>query len=62
MKRHILSMFELLQKHIRMCLSKTFFDGSDVEKENLRDDERTCSLYVRVAAEAHSHVSVENVF
>ena len=31
-KRHILSMSELLQKHIRACLSRTFLDGSDVEK------------------------------
>ena len=28
---------ELLQKHIRACLSRTFFDGSDVEEENLRE-------------------------
>ena len=36
-KRHILSMSELLQKHIRTCLSRTFFDGSDVEEEKLRE-------------------------
>ena len=27
----------LLQKHIRACLSRTFFDGSDVDKENLHE-------------------------
>ena len=36
-KRHILSMSELLQKHIRTCLSRTFFYGSDVEEEKLRE-------------------------
>ena len=30
-------MSELLQKHIGMCLSKTFFDGSDLEEEKLRE-------------------------
>ena len=36
MKRHILSMSEL-QKHICACLSRTFFDGSDIEEERLRE-------------------------
>ena len=36
-KRHILSMSELLQKHIRVCLSITFFDGSGYEEEKLRE-------------------------
>ena len=36
MKWHVLFMSKLLQKHIRACLSRTFFDGSDVE-EKLRD-------------------------
>ena len=35
-KRHVLSMSELLQKHIRAYLSRTFFDGSDLEEETLR--------------------------
>ena len=30
-------MSELLQKHIRACLSRTFFDGCNVEEENLRE-------------------------
>ena len=34
-KRHILSMSELLQKHIRACLSRAFFYKSDIEKEKL---------------------------
>ena len=33
-KRHILSMNEFLQKHIRACLSKMFFYGF-VEEENV---------------------------
>ena len=36
-KRYVLSMSKLLQKHIRASLSRTFFDGSDLEKENLRE-------------------------
>ena len=36
-KRHILPMSELLQKHIRTCLSSTFFYGSDLEKAKLRE-------------------------
>ena len=34
-KRRVLSMSEFLQKHIRACLSRTFFDGSDVEEKLL---------------------------
>ena len=34
---YILSMPELLQKHIRACLSRTCFDGSDLEEEKLRE-------------------------
>ena len=30
-------MSELLERHIRACLSRTFFDGSDVEEEKLRE-------------------------
>ena len=30
-------MSELLQKHIRACLSKTFFDGSDIQEEKLHE-------------------------
>ena len=30
-------MSELLQKRIRACLSRTFFYGSDLEEENLRE-------------------------
>ena len=30
-------MSELLQKHVRECLSRTFFDGSDLEEEQLRE-------------------------
>ena len=37
MKQHVFSMSELLQKHIRACLSRTFFDGSDIGKEKLRE-------------------------
>ena len=36
-KRHVLSMFELLQKYIRACLSRLFFGGSDLEEEKLRE-------------------------
>ena len=36
-KRHIISMSDLPQKHIRACLSKTLFDGSDVKEEKLRE-------------------------
>ena len=36
-KRHVLSMSEFLQNHICACLSRTFFDGSDVEEEKLRE-------------------------
>ena len=36
-KRHILSMSVLLQKHIHACLSRTFFDGSDLEKEKMHE-------------------------
>ena len=36
MKRHVLSVSELLQKHIRACLSIMFFDGSGFEEERLR--------------------------
>ena len=36
-KRHVLSMSELLQKHIRACLSTAFFYGSDLEKVKLRE-------------------------
>ena len=32
---HILPMSEVLQKHIRTCLSRTFFDGSDFEEKKL---------------------------
>ena len=31
MKRHVLSMSELLQQHICACLSRTFFHGSDLK-------------------------------
>ena len=34
-KRHVLSMSELMQKQIRGCLSRTFFNGSDGEEKNL---------------------------
>ena len=37
MKRHVLSMFELLQKYIRACLSRTFFNGSCLEEQKLRE-------------------------
>ena len=37
MKRRVLSMFELLQKPISACLSRTFFDESDAEEEKLRE-------------------------
>ena len=37
MKRHVLSMSESPQKHIRACLSRTFFYGSDLEEEKLRE-------------------------
>ena len=37
MKRQNMSMPELLQKHIRACLSRTFFYGYDVEEEKLRE-------------------------
>ena len=30
-------MSELLQKHIRACLSRTFFDRSDVEEKKLHE-------------------------
>ena len=36
-ERHIISMSNSLQKHIRACMSRTFFDGSDVEEEKLRE-------------------------
>ena len=36
-KWHVLSMSELLQKHVRACASRMFFDGSDVEEEKLRE-------------------------
>ena len=36
-KRHVLSMSELLQKHIRACLPRTLFDGSNIEEEKLRE-------------------------
>ena len=29
-------MSELLQKHVRTCLTRRFFGGSDVEEEKLR--------------------------
>ena len=34
-KRHILSMSKLLQKHIRACLSRTLFDGYDLEQKKV---------------------------
>ena len=37
MKRRVLPMAELLQKHIRACLSRTFFYGSDFEEKKLRE-------------------------
>ena len=37
MKRHVLSMSELLQKHIRACLPRTYLDGSNFEEETLRE-------------------------
>ena len=37
MKRHILFTFELLQKPIRAYPSRTFFYGSDIEEEKLRE-------------------------
>ena len=36
-KQPIFPVCELLQKHIRVCLSKTFFDGYDAKKEKLRE-------------------------
>ena len=36
MKRHIHFMSKLLHKHIRVCLSRTFYDGSDAEEEKQR--------------------------
>ena len=36
-KRHVLSMSELLKNRIRACLSRTLFDGSDLEEANLRE-------------------------
>ena len=33
---HILFISELLQKHIRACLSRTFFYGSNFEEKKLR--------------------------
>ena len=37
MKQHVFSFSELLQKHIRACLSRTFFNGSDIGEEKLRE-------------------------
>ena len=34
---YTLFMSELLQKLIRACLSRTFFDGSDLEEKTLRE-------------------------
>ena len=36
MKQHALSMSEFLQKRICACISRTFFDGHDLEEEKLR--------------------------
>ena len=36
MKRCVLSMSELLQKHIRACLSRAFFDVFVLEEASLR--------------------------
>ena len=37
MKRHIFSLSELLQKHVRGCPSRTLFDGSDIEEKKVRE-------------------------
>ena len=37
LKRHVLFMSESLQKHIRACLSRMVFDGSDFEEGKLRE-------------------------
>ena len=36
-KRYVVSMAELLQKHIRGCLPRTVFDASSLEENTLRE-------------------------
>ena len=61
-------MSKLLEKHIRARLPRAFFDGSDVEEEMCQteqqetDDETACFIYVRVAGEACSRVSLGKFF